>query len=284
MPESTATLQGLLESATELLAAAGVAEPRRMAIRLWSDLGRSSTAATILLRGDPVSSERAVSFLVSAGRVAGGEPLAYVTGWTGFRRLILATDRRALIPRPETEGIIELALARVSHGAAADIGTGTGALALALADEGSFDQVIGVDISPEALDLARANGAALGFSVEWLEGDLLAPLAGRSVDLLVSNPPYLTEQEYQELDRSVRDYEPRLALPSGQDGMEATTRLLDEARTVVRTDGWLVLELDCRRAVAAAALAERFGWREVTLRDDLYGRARYLLARRGALQ
>ncbi|MES2123268.1 MAG: peptide chain release factor N(5)-glutamine methyltransferase [Gemmatimonadota bacterium] len=284
MPESTLTLQGLLESATELLAAAGVQEPRRTAIRLWSDLGRSSTAATILSRGDPVSSDRAVAFLAASGRVASGEPLAYVTGWTGFRRLILATDRRALIPRPETEGIIELALGRVRHGTAADVGTGTGALALALADEGAFDRVIGTDLSPEALELARANGAQLGLAVEWLAGDLLAPLAGETVDLLVSNPPYLTEQEYHELDRSVRDFEPRLALPSGPDGLEATTRLLDEGRAVVRPDGWMVLELDCRRAHASAALAERFGWRDVTLRDDLYGRARYLLARQGAKQ
>jgi release factor glutamine methyltransferase len=111
---------------------------------------------------------------------------------------------------------------------------------------------------------------------------LLAPIP-EGVDLLVSNPPYLTEQEYAELDASVRDYEPRFALPSGEDGLEATRRLLDEGRQLVRDGGWIALEVDCRRAAATAVLAEGFGWREVSVQDDLFGRARYLLARRGLM-
>ena len=112
-------------------------------------------------------------------------------------------------------------------------------------------------------------------------GDLLAPIA-EPLDLLVSNPPYLTEAEYATLDASVRDHEPRLALPSGEDGLDAIRRLLDDGRAVVREGGWIALELDCRRAAATAALAEGFGWREVLVQDDLFGRARYLLARRGS--
>ncbi|MEP6590969.1 MAG: peptide chain release factor N(5)-glutamine methyltransferase [Gemmatimonadota bacterium] len=283
MTESTATLQGLLESAATLLTAAGVPEARRTAIRLWSDLAGASTGRTILARGESVSSGQALDFLAAAGRLACGEPFAYVTGWSGFRRLTLATDRRALIPRPETEGVVELALARVRQGTAVDVGTGTGALALALADEGEFHRVIGIDVSPDALELARANGDRLGSDVEWRLGDLVAPLDGERVDLLVSNPPYLTDGEYAELDASVRDHEPRLALPSGPDGLGATRRLLDEGRAVVQPGGWMVLEVDCRRAIATAALAEGFGWQEVTVRDDLFGRARYVLARQGAL-
>jgi release factor glutamine methyltransferase len=281
MPEATQTLQGLLESAGQLLAAAGIAESRREAIRVWSDLDRISVGATMLARGESIVSSRAEAYLSAIGRRAAGEPLAYVTGWTGFRRLILATDSRALIPRPETEGLVELALAKVRHGSAADIGTGTGAIALALADEGAFDTVIGIDLDADALALSRANGARLGLTVDWVQGDLVAPLAGRQLDLIISNPPYLTEAEYASLDPSVRDYEPRLALPSGVDGLTAIRRLLDEGREVLIPGGWMVLEVDSRRAGATAALAEGFGWRDVSVLDDLFGRARYLLARQG---
>lgn len=281
MPEATQTLQGLLESAGQVLAAAGHPESRREAIRLWSDLGQIHPAATVLARGESVECERAVAYLAAVGRLAAGEPLAYVTGWTGFRRLTLATDARALIPRPETEGLVEAALARVDQGTAADVGTGTGAIALALADEGKFERVIATDVAGDALALARSNGARLDLDVEWLEGDLLGPLAGRRVDLLISNPPYLTEAEYAELDPSVRDYEPMLALPSGADGLVATRRILEAGRGVVHRGGWVALEVDCRRAHATALLAEGFGWQDVTVLDDLFGRARYLLARQG---
>lgn len=281
MAEVTQALQGLLASAGQLLTAGGVPEARREAIRIWSDLHRMSVAATITTRGESVESELAVAYLAAVGRRAAGEPLAYVTGWTGFRRIELATDARALIPRPETEGLVELALARVRQGCAADIGTGSGAIALALADEGRFDSVVAVELAPEALALARSNGVRLGLAVEWLEGDLVAPLAGRRFDLMVSNPPYLTDAEYAELDPSVRDYEPREALPSGSDGLTATRRLLDEGRAVMARDGWMALEVDSRRAATTAALAEGFGWREVTVLDDLFGRARYVLARQG---
>jgi hypothetical protein len=119
--------------------------------------------------------------------------------------------------------------------------------------------VIGVDCSADALALATANGAELGLAVEWRLGDLLAPIV-EPLDLLVSNPPYLTEAEYATLDASVRDHEPRLALPSGEDGLDAIRRLLDDGRAVVREGGWIALELDCRRAAATAALAEGFGF------------------------
>lgn len=281
MPEAAQTLHGLLENAGELLAAAGHAASRREAIRIWSDLSRIGPADAVLARAESVSSERAMQYFTAVGRRAAGEPLAYVTGWTGFRRLVLATDARALIPRPETEGLVEAALARVRRGTAADIGTGSGAIALALADEGEFNQLFAVDLSADALALARCNGERLGLAVAWREGDLLAPLAGQQLDLLISNPPYLTDAEYDALDPSVRDYEPRLALPSGPDGQNATRRLLDEGRACVVAGGWIALEVDSRRAQATAALAEEFGWRGVIVLDDLFGRARYVLARQG---
>lgn len=274
------TTSALLDQVTATLERAKVDAPRRTASRLWNDLAGDPMA---LLQGTEreVDEEFAQQVTAAAERIASGEPIAYVTGWTGFRHLRLMTDRRALIPRPETELLVELAIARVHGGVAADIGTGTGAIALSLKSEGAFETVWGVDLWEPALALAEANGARLGIEVRWALGDLVAPIDGQ-LDLLVSNPPYLTEAEYDTLDASVRDYEPRLALPSGADGLTATRRLLDEGRAVVREGGWIALEVDCRRAAATAALAEGFGWREVLVRDDLFGRERYVLARRGS--
>ncbi|MBK7596114.1 MAG: peptide chain release factor N(5)-glutamine methyltransferase [Gemmatimonadetes bacterium] len=281
MVEVALSGRALLEQAATRLADAGVESPRLAARRLWADLQDDATLLALLTDDVDVAPSVAARFAGWVERLAAGEPLAYVTGWTGFRHLRLQCDPRALIPRPETETLVELALARTSTGTAVDIGTGTGAIALALKSEGAFETVWGVDLSAPALALARANGEQLGIEVRWASGDLLAPIAGE-VDLLVSNPPYLTEAEYAALDHSVRDYEPQLALPSGADGLTATRRLLDEGRAVVRAGGWIALEVDCRRAAATAALAEGFGWREVLVQDDLFGRARYLLARRGS--
>ena len=116
--------------------------------------------------------------------------------------------------------------------------------------------------------------------VSLVQADLCAALGQGSLDALISNPPYLTADEYSSLESSVRDWEPAMALVSGEDGMAATTRLLDEGRRVVRPGGWLALEVDCSRAAATAARASALGWSEVTVHMDLFGRERYLLAQR----
>ncbi len=142
--------------------------------------------------------------------------------------------------------------------------------------------MVGIDISDDALALARDNGLSTGHRVDWRHGDLVAPLTTESVDLVVSNPPYLTAAEYDSLDRSVRDWEPEGALRSGDDGLAATRRLVVEARRVMAHDGWLVFEADARRADLAARLAREAGWDEVTVHDDLFGRPRVVAARRGS--
>jgi release factor glutamine methyltransferase len=203
-----------------------------------------------------------------------------VTGWVGFRHLTLRCDRRALIPRPETEGLVELVLARVATGRVADVGTGSGCIALSLATEGRYDEVVGLDLSGEALGLADENRRLVGARVALLRADLCDGLRPGSLDALVSNPPYLTAQEYANLDRSVRDWEPELALASGADGLEAIARLLDAGRRVVRPGGWLALEIDWARAALCARRAGASGWSDVAIHADLFGRERYLLARR----
>jgi release factor glutamine methyltransferase len=227
-----------------------------------------------------VTSVRVERFPAAGARRAGGEPLAYGPGRAGFRHLELGCDRRALIPRPETEGLVELALARVRTGIAADVGVGTGCIALSLRQEGAFRAVVGVDVSAVALDLACENAVETGLEVSWVRGDLTAPLGDASVDLLVSNPPYLTEHEWSGLDDGVKTWEPALALRSGADGLAATRRLLDDGRRVVAVGGWIALEIDMTRAADAAALAHGAGWRHVAVERDLFGRERYLLAQR----
>jgi release factor glutamine methyltransferase len=280
VPETMQPLRAVLEGAAIRLKAAGIAEPRREARRLWADLQGRSRAEVLPLRDDPGDHPLRARYEAAVLRLAAGEPIQYVTGITGFRRLTLCSDRRALIPRPETEGLVELVLARVSRGRIADIGTGSGCIALSLADEGEFDQVIGVDCSPEALALAGENRDRLGLPVEFAEGDLCEPLRGERWDALVSNPPYLTSGEYQGLDRSVRDWEPETALSDGADGLATTRRLVLQARDVVRAGGLLGLEVDCSRAPAVAGLATEAGWVDVSVYEDLFGRARYVLARR----
>jgi release factor glutamine methyltransferase len=146
--------------------------------------------------------------------------------------------------------------------------------------EGGFDQVIGIDLSADALALAAENRPLVDRPVDLVRGDLCGPLADAGVDALVSNPPYLTAAEYEALDPSVRDWEPPKALESGPDGLDATRRSWTRAPVVARRV--IALEVDCTRAERCAALAVGLGWGEVAIERDLFGRERYLLARRSA--
>ena len=281
LPEAPVSVTGLLEAATERLRAVRIPRPRREAHRLWAAASRLPAGMSYLNRDRDGDHALARLFEDMVARRVSGEPMPYVIGEAGFRHLTLAVDRRALIPRPESEGLVDLALERVRTGRAADLGTGTGCLALALRQEGAFDTVVGVDMSADALALAAENRAASGLGVELVRGDLVTPLRGTGFDLLVSNPPYLTDAEYETLDSSVRDWEPALALASGADGMNASMRILAEGGRVLRPGGWLVMELDSSRAPAGAAGAVQAGWDQVHVWNDLFGRARYLTARRG---
>ena len=283
MPEAAVGLDGLVRAAVRSLADAGIPEPVRVARRIWSDLREIQPSHPMLWSDEVVEPAEQARFEACVARVAAGEPLAYATGIAGFRRLTLHCDRRALIPRPETEGLVELVLDRVAGGRVADLGTGSGCIALSLADEGRFDLVLGVDRSAEALGLAAKNCDRLGLPVTLVQGDLTGPLGGSLWDAVVSNPPYLTAAEYASLDPSVRTWEPELALGSGPDGMEHTARLIVDGLRVVRPGGWLALEVDCSRATSAAEMAAATGWIDSSIYDDLFGRARYLLARRSEM-
>ena len=282
MPDTLATLDSVLDEGARRLAAAGIADPRREASVIWAALAGRTPGESLLERRRVLHAGEGERLDAAFARRAGGEPLAYVTGRAGFRHLDLAVDARVLIPRPETEGLVEGVLARVRCGTAVDMGTGSGCIALSLASEGAFQRVVGIDRSAAALEVARSNRAAVGVEVSFLRGDLLSSLAAASADAIVSNPPYLSEPEYAALGSSVRDWEPMVALVSGPDGLAATAALLEDSRRVLRPGGWIALEVDCTRAGAAARHALTLGWTDVAVEADLFGRDRYLFARRSA--
>lgn len=223
----------------------------------------------------------------AAARRARGAPFAYAVGRAAFRHLTLAVDARVLIPRQETEVLIDLVLAEENRGqgSVVDVGTGSGAIALALATEGDFDRVIGTDVSRDALAVARDNAAfyrdELRAPVEFLHGSLLAPVAGLTARVVVSNPPYIAFAEVEELPPSVRDWEPPLALLSGNEGLAATRAIIQAAPLLLEPGGLLALEVDTRRAsLVAEAVATNGAYRDVAVHLDLTGRERFVLARR----
>jgi release factor glutamine methyltransferase len=215
-----------------------------------------------------------------------GMPMQYAVGRAAFRHLDLLVDQRVLIPRPETEMLVDLVLGLTRPGGiAVDIGTGSGAVALALASEGRFDAVIATDISADALDVARANLGTISPEkrplVEFRLGNLLEPVSGVMARAIVSNPPYISPSEKGDLPAGVRDWEPPLALFSDEDGMAAIRGIVRGAAALLEPDGLLAVEIDSRRAGHSRACAETDSrYRDVEIRADLTGRERFLVARR----
>ncbi len=290
----TGTVGGALERARTVLEAAGVPEPRREAAELYGLLARCPSGEAWLRRDAMVSDSLSARLDEAARRRAAGWPQAYAAGATSFRGHWLAVDRRALIPRAETEGLVDLALAWIRTAApgrrtplrVAEPCTGSGAIAAAIALEapaGSV-RVVATDCSAEALALARENLAALGVSdlVELRHGDLLEPVPDGAVDAVVGNPPYVAAGEWPGLEPGVRDFEPRQALVSGPDGLAATRALVAAAHERLTPGGLLALEVDARRAARAASLARAAGFASCEIIHDLFGRPRYLRGWRAA--
>lgn len=277
-----------LAAAAALLHAAGVEAARREASELYAALVGRPTSAAWLERDAPLAPELAERLLAAAGRRARGWPQAYAAGRANFRGWWLAVDRRVLIPRPETEGLVELALgwirdAGIAAPCVADVGTGSGAIAVALARE-SAARVLAIDGSAAALGVARANAAEhrVAERVALVCGHWLAALGSGTVDVLVSNPPYVATGEWALLEPGVRLFEPRTALDGGPDGLGPTRELVAQAWGALRPGGLLAVELDARRARASAELAAAAGFASCVVVEDLSGRPRYLRAGRPA--
>jgi len=216
-----------------------------------------------------------------AERVLAGEPLQYVLGEWDFMGFSLRLDHNVLIPRPETEILAETALARLaarSSGAltVADVGTGSGCLAIVLAARLTTATIIATDISPAALAVAKYNAQRCNVDsrIRFLETDLLSGLPARSLDAVVSNPPYISRNEFPALPEAVRAYEPRIALDGGPTGLEVTRRLTAQAARALKPGGLYLLETDSRRTRPVKNLLAQHGFRSLFVVKDLAGRER----------
>ncbi|GHC08292.1 peptide chain release factor N(5)-glutamine methyltransferase [Thermomonas carbonis] len=232
----------------------------------------------------PVPADVAMRFAGLCARRQAGEPVAYLTGMQGFWTLDLAVSPATLIPRAETELLVELALARIPVDAGArvaDLGTGSGAIALAIAKERSRAAVIATDASAAALEVARGNAARNHIAnVEFREGDWFAPLAGETFDLIASNPPYIAEGDPHLGEGDLR-FEPPTALSSGADGLDALRRIVRDVPSHLVAGGWLLLEHGWDHGAAVRTLLAEAGFVDVEIAQDLEGRDRVSLGRAG---
>jgi release factor glutamine methyltransferase len=260
-----------LDGAITAIAAAGCETPRLDAELLIAHVLGVSRERLLTDRDLTVSGPavRAVQNVVRR-RAVQREPVAYITGVRAFRRLQLAVDRRALIPRPETELLVEIATASLPADVRVlDVGTGSGAVALALADERPDLHVAGSDLSEDALALARANGERLRLRVEWLHADLLTGIPDE-YEAILSNPPYVAESQRAELAPEIVHHEPPGALFAGPDGLDCIRALIAQvaAREQVRT---IALEHGVGQADAVAELMGAAGFRDIRSERDLAG-------------
>jgi release factor glutamine methyltransferase len=277
-----------LERAAARLRAAGIEQPRREAALLLGHLLGMTEAALLARDRDPLAPAVAASLARLAERRAAGEPAAHLLGRREFWGRGFAVDARALVPRPETEHLVELALALPLPATARvlDLGTGTGCLAVTLQAERPFWRVVASDLSPAATALARRNAgnllAAGAARPSIVVADLTSALRLDRFDLVVANPPYLDPREASGLMREVRDHEPPLALFAPGHALSIVERLLEEARALA-AGAWLALEVGAGQAEAVEALATRIGgWRLEREQRDLAGHRRDLAFRRAA--
>ena len=215
-----------------------------------------------------------------------GTPTQYLTGRQEFWSMEFVVAPGVLIPRPETEHLVEATIERaktLEHPAIVDIGTGSGAIAISLHKELPQAAISASDISETALNIARRNAETLfpnGHRITFVQGDLFAPFVGQSFDLIVSNPPYLSAQEYAELAQEIREHEPLNAIWGGEDGLDAYRRLIAEAANYARPSGWLLLEIGNTQAEAVTQLCQENGWTVEQVIKDYAGLDRVVVATR----
>lgn len=314
-PSLRETIRGL----TGQLEAAGVESPKVEAERLVAHVLGMDRARLALEADAPLPAGAAAEVARLVARRASGEPLQHLEGTVAFRDLVLCADSRALVPRPETEQLVDLVVSRLrgtrrepatgpgvrvvrrpSAGDSAgrpdsgtvdralDVGTGSGAIALSLVVEGIARRAVGVDISEAALEQARENRARAGVAPSTFElrrtGDdpFVALAPEEQFDLLVSNPPYVRDAEIEGLPADVRDHEPREALAGGPDGLDLVRAIAAGAPAHLRAGALLVLEIGADQGPSAIAVLEADpAWQDVRLHRDLAGRERFITARRG---
>ena len=274
MVRATSPLREALELGIAELEAAAVDTPHLDAELMLAAVVGTDRAA---LHADPqqmLAADAARRFDENVRRRVRREPVAYILGRAHFRELQLTVDHRVLIPRPETEMLVELAENRQR---VLDVGTGSGAVALAIAAERTGVTVTGIDSSPGAIEVARANAEALGLDVEFMIADLVV---GGPYDLVVSNPPYVRDADWPGLAPEITLYEPEEALRGGPDGLDVIRRLVPAVAEVLRPGGLLGLEVGQGQSRAVEAIFERSGLRLLETQRDLAGIPRVVRGRR----
>ena len=282
------TVLKLLEWSKQYFAERGIDSPRLDAELLLSHVLGMDRVRLYMQYDRPLVPDELEAYRALVKRRAGHEPVAYITGTRGFWSLDLKVDRRALIPRPETEVLVEEVLKHIPEDSPAtfvDVGTGTGAIALAVASERPNLRVIATDASAEALALARENAERAGLAdrVEFLEGDLLAAVPAQlTIDHVASNPPYVAETERDRLDPEVRDWEPAAALFAGPDGLDVIRRLAEQAAHRLTPGGWLTVEIGWDQGRTAPEVLARAGLADVVVRKDYSQNDRVVSGKRSA--
>ena len=274
---------GLIARAAAYLGNSGVIKPRLNAEHLLAHCTGRSRVELYAYPDRPVSTREKDDFTAAVRRRAAHEPLQYITGFKGFRYLELAVDSRTLIPRPETEMLVEQAVlvlnAARGHPVVVDVGTGSGCIALSLARECPAAVIHATEICADALVVARANARRLDLDgvVSFYLGDLLdaldSELAGR-IDLIVSNPPYVKEEDFKTLPAEVREHEPYISLVAGPTGIEVHLRLMEQATRWLAPGGRLLLEGGEDQVHGLALAAAGFAYEAAEVRADLGGRPR----------
>ncbi|MCS7008056.1 MAG: peptide chain release factor N(5)-glutamine methyltransferase [Thermoleophilia bacterium] len=274
----TGRVREVVDAVAADLRAAGCATPRVDAELLVGHVLGLTRSELLLAREQELDERERARVEELAARRARREPLAYVLGEWGFRRLTLAVDRRVLVPRPETEIVVERCLALLAGREAPrvlDVGTGSGAIALAIADEHPGARVTGLDVSTDALRVAEENARRAGLRLELLEHDLFRGLPRGPWDLIVANPPYVEPEELEGLEPEVRDWEPRVALVASG----ATEAIARAARGALAPGGALVLECADGAASRVAETLRGLGYVDVAVTPDLVGRERVVEGR-----
>jgi len=282
------TIAGAVDRGRARLTAVGIEAAELEACVLFEHAAGFDRAALLARGREPVEPNAAQRYERLLGERVRRIPLAYITGEREFWSLRLRVDRRVLVPRPETETLVAATLGRIGPGArVADVGTGSGAIVIALAHELGAGVFLGTDQSAAAIAVARANAVANGLAekITFLAGDLLAPLCGLPglLDAIVANPPYIPTAQLDGLQPEVRDFEPRAALDGGFDGLALIARLVTGAPPLLRGGGWLLLEIGAGQAESVRALLQRTNcFDAITTSRDLAGIERVVAARKAA--
>lgn len=287
------TVLEVIQRSTDFLACRGVESARLQIELLLAHVLRVPRLRLYLDFERPLSAAELDTLRALVKRRAAREPLQHILGTVSFCGLDLQVDRRVLVPRPETELLAErgwqflrsLPVGPAAPPRALDFGTGSGCLAIALAVNCPAARLVAVDIAPEALQVARENAVRHGVAdrIEFVAGDGFAALAPETAfDLIVANPPYLPTAEIEHLPPEVREFDPRLALDGGPDGLRCLRRLAREAGSLLRGSGRLMTEFGDDQAEAVAALFRQAHWIVEAIEPDLTGRARFLIARPAA--